>query len=427
MHVLMLCALDVWALHDRGGAPSLYRTLRAYGERGHRVTVVAPTIGANAQLPREGLRSAEPSALPDLPGVTFRRFHLPSLQESRLPLPSIAKTVDQKLRFTVLYPYLASRRAEQIVADGRVDLLYGYEVHGLLAAQSLRRHGSEAPLVARYQGTVLHPHLSGRLALLRRSEEVRAIRAQADLYIMTNDGTRGDEVLAQLNPASAGKVRFWRNGLNLDRLRPAEPVTRQKLRADLEMPEDAFVLITASRLARWKRVDRVVAAMPEIINAVPKAELIVVGDGDERANLERQARDLGVQNSVRITGSIPHADVLNYMQAADLFLAPADLSNVGNPLMEAMCCGMAIVTVDAGETSDLIRDRETGRLLPTGSPAAIARAVIELAEDTAQRCHVAAKARQEATKRFWTWEERMTAELEAVEALVASDQPARHS
>ncbi len=427
MHVLMLCALDVWALHDRGGAPSLYRTLRAYSERGHSVTVVAPTIGANAQLPREGLRSAEPSPLPDLPGITFKRFHLPSLQESRLPLPSVAKAVDQKLRFATLYPYLASRRAEQVLEDGHVDLLYGYEVHGLLAVNSLRRRGSGRPTVARYQGTVLHPHLHSKLALLRRSEEVRAMRTQADLYIMTNDGTRGDEVLAQLNPSSAGKVHFWRNGLDLDRLQPAEPATRRELRTKLALPDDSFVLLTASRLARWKRVDRVVAAMPEIIGAIPQAELIVVGDGDERANLERQARDLGVQNSVTITGAIPHANVLSYMQAADLFLAPADLSNVGNPLMEAMCCCMPIVTVDAGETSDLIRDGETGRLLPTGSPAAIARAVIELAGDTELRCRLAAEARQEATNRFWTWEERMTAELEAVEALVASDQPARRS
>jgi glycosyltransferase involved in cell wall biosynthesis len=427
MHVLMLCALDVWALHDRGGAPSLYRTLRAYSERGHHVTVVAPTIGANAQLPPDGLRSAGPSPLPELPGVTFRRFHLSSLQESRLPLPSIATTVDQKLRFAVLYPYLASRQANVVLENGDVDLLYGYEVHGVLAVDSLRRRGAGLPIVARYQGTVLHPHLSSKLALLRRYEEVRAIRAKADLYIMTNDGTRGDDVLAQLNPFSSGSVRFWRNGLDLDRLQPAEPEARRRLRAELAMPEDAFVLLTASRLTRWKRVDRVIAALPEIIKSVPKAELIVVGDGDERANIERQARDLGVWDSVTITGSVPQENVLDYMQATDLFLAPADLSNVGNPLMEAMCCGMAIVTVDAGDTSDLIRDGETGRLLSTGAPAAIARAVVGLASDTDERCRLAAEARQEAVKRFWTWDDRMTAELEAVEALVASDQAARRS
>jgi glycosyltransferase involved in cell wall biosynthesis len=362
-----------------------------------------------------------------LPGVTFQRFHLSSLQESRLPLPSIATTVDQKLRFAVLYPYLASRQANVVLENGDVDLLYGYEVHGVLAVDSLRRRGAGLPIVARYQGTVLHPHLSSKLALLRRYEEVRAIRAKADLYIMTNDGTRGDDVLAQLNPFSSGSVRFWRNGLDLDRLQPAEPEARRRLRAELAMPEDAFVLLTASRLTRWKRVDRVIAALPEIIKSVPKAELIVVGDGDERANIERQARDLGVWDSVTITGSVPQENVLDYMQATDLFLAPADLSNVGNPLMEAMCCGMAIVTVDAGDTSDLIRDGETGRLLSTGAPAAIARAVVGLASDTDERCRLAAEARQEAVKRFWTWDDRMTAELEAVEALVASDQAARRS
>ena len=83
MHVLMLCALDVWALRDEGGAPSLYRTLRAYGERGHRVTLISPTIGANAQLASAGLRSTTPTEPPDIPGVAYERFHLPSVQESR--------------------------------------------------------------------------------------------------------------------------------------------------------------------------------------------------------------------------------------------------------------------------------------------------------------------------------------------------------
>src|SRR3989337_3018509 len=87
MHVLMLCVLEVWALPDGGGAPSLYRTLRAYGERGHRVTFVAPTIGANRLLPSGRLRGAQPWAPPELPGIHYERFHLPSLQESRLPLP----------------------------------------------------------------------------------------------------------------------------------------------------------------------------------------------------------------------------------------------------------------------------------------------------------------------------------------------------
>jgi len=416
MHVLMLCALDVWALPG-GGAPSLYRTLRAYGERGHRVTFIAPTIGANHYSVGGRLRGTRPEAPPDLPNVAFERFHLPSVQESRVPLPGFVAKADQKLRFAALFPVLAARRAIRVLEREPVDLLYAYEVHGALAARRLRDRWP-LPTVARFQGTVMHPALDSPLDRLRKYEEVLALRLPADLYIMTDDGTRGDEVLARLNPASAPKLRFWRNGLDLDRLRPAEPPERAELRRTLDISDDAFVLLTASRLAAWKRVDRAIAAMPEIGRSVPNALLLIVGDGEERANLERQARSLGVDGDVRFAGAVAQEEVAGYMQAADAFLALADLSNVGNPLLEAMCCGLPIVAVDAGDTADLIRDGETGRLLASGEAAAVARAVIELVRDEPLRCRVAQGARRLAEERFWTWEARLQAELEEVERLV---------
>jgi glycosyltransferase involved in cell wall biosynthesis len=417
MHVLMLCALEVWALPGSGGAPSLYRTLRAYGERGHRVTFVSSTIGANAALPDGRLRGDPPTTPPRIPGVTFERFHLPSLQESRLPLPGLAARADQKLRFALLFPRLAARRAETLLASERIDLLYAYEVHGALAAGRLRRR-VRLPTVARFQGTVIHPTLSRPLARLRRYEEVQALRLPADLYIMTDDGTQGDEVLARLNPASQGKVRFWRNGLDLDRLRPPAPEERAAQRGALRIPDGAFVMVTASRLAGWKRIDRALAALPQVLRSTPNALLLIVGDGEERANLERQARALGVADRVRFAGAVAHERVVDYMHAADAFLALADLSNVGNPLLEAIACGLPAVAVDAGDTRSLVRDGDTGRLLASGAPDDVARAAVDLARDAAERRRLGEGARRYAEAHFWTWQARLEAELEEVERLV---------
>src|SRR3990172_215522 len=261
MHVLMLCALEVWALPGSGGAPSLYRTLRAYRERGHRVTFVTSTVGANALLSHGRLRGHAPPMPPYIPGVTFERFHLPSLQEWRLPLPGLAAKADQKLRFALLFPRLAARRAEAVLAGEKVDVLYAYEVHGALAARKLRR-GFRLPTVARFQGTVMHPALGSALARLRQYEEVLALRPPTQ-----------DEGAEQ--------------------------------RGALGIADEAFVLLTASRLAAWKRVDRAIAALPQIVRSVPNALLLAVGDGEERASLERLARELGVANSVRFAGAVP--------------------------------------------------------------------------------------------------------------------------
>lgn len=418
----MLCALDVWALPGGGGAPSLYRTLRAYGERGHRVTVVAPEIGANYAAPGGRLHGAQPLEPPAIPNVTFQRFHLPALEESRLPLPTAAVQADRKLRFAALFPPLAARAAERVLAREPVDLLYAYEVHACLAARLLRRR-YRLPTVARYQGTVMHPTLGHPLARLRKYEEVLALRLPADLYIMTDDGTRGDEVLAAINPAAVSKLRFWRNGLDLARLHPASPDERVEARRTLGLANDAFVLVTASRLVGWKKHERAIEALPLVLRDVPNALLLIVGDGEERERLERIARELGVSEAVRFTGAIPQDDVQRAMHAADVFLAVADLTNVGNPLLEAMTCAMPIVAVDGGATRDLIVDGETGRLLPKGDPALIARAVLDLANDAALRARLAEGARRYAEEHFWTWDDRVRAELEEVERLVGEPRP----
>jgi glycosyltransferase involved in cell wall biosynthesis len=425
MRLLMICALDVWSLDRGAGAPTLERTLRAYGERGHTVDAVMPDIGAN-HFYAPG--AAKPESRPQLPGVTFHEFHMPSLRDLAplRRLPATVERADQKLRFALAFPWLAARRAEALVRESPpFDALYAYEVHAVLAARLLRRRGFRLPFVTRFQGTVMHPALTETMLYYRRYEEALALRTPADLVIMTDDGTRGDDVLERLNPTPHERVKFWRNGLDLDRLRPGTADERRAARAALEIDDGAFVMLTASRLAAWKRVDRALRALPKVRAWAPRAMLLVVGDGEERGRLEALARELGIADGVRFAGAVPQADVGRYMHAADVFLAVADLSNVGNPLLEAMACGMCVVAVDAGDTRDLIVDGRTGRLVDAAQRSGVVRPLEErladllvaLSGDDAQRARLAEGAAAYAREHFWTWEQRMAAEVDAVAAL----------
>jgi glycosyltransferase involved in cell wall biosynthesis len=433
MRLLLICALDVWSLDQGKGAPTLERTLRAYGERGHQIDALLPDIGAN-HFYRRLDRDEQPEARPGIVNVAFHTFHMPSLRDLPLPeLPSAALAVDQKVRFALGFPWLAAKRAEKLIGDARppYDAIYAYEVHATLAARLLRRRGLRLPLITRFQGTVMFPALSDRIMYARRYEEALALKTPADLVIMTDDGTQGDEVLGRLNPAVRNKTKFWRNGLDLDRLHAADAGERAGSRRELGIADDAFVMLTASRLATWKRVDRAIRALPRIVSWVPQALLVVVGDGEERLRLEALARELGVAQHVRFAGAVPQADVMRYMHATDVFLAIADLSNVGNPLLEAMACGVCVVAVDAGDTRDLIADGGTGRLVDSSNRSGIARPLEErladllvtLAADPAQRQRLSAGALAYAGEHFWTWEQRMAAEVEAVEALATTTRP----
>lgn len=415
LRILMISALEVWALSGQGGAASLFKTLEGYGKRGHRVDFIAPTVGANHH------HGAPPQPPPQIEGVRFHLFNVPSLAASRLPLPGIARKADQKLRFASLFPFLAARNAERLFQRGETfDVLYGYEVHGVLAQRRVRR-SHPLPLVARFQGTVMYPYLRRPRSLLRKFEEVRALKTPADLYVMTDDGTRGDEVLQTLNPASDGKVQFWRNGLDVNLASTPPANGDHPVRPELGLSDDEFVLVTATRLARWKRIDRAIDAVALLGNQGVEARLLIVGDGEERANLERQAHDLGLDRRVTFVGAVPQPEVAHYLNAADVFLSVNELSNVGNPLLEAMVAGRCVLTLDEGDTRDLIRDGDTGVLLPaSGDPGVIAKSLAQLAADPDKRRRLGAAARRVAESSFWTWDQRLDAEVAAVEALVAT-------
>jgi len=417
LRILMISALEVWALSGQGGAASLFRTLEGYGRRGHRVDFIAPTIGANHHY---GAPLQQP---PQIEGVRYHLFNLPSLGASRLPLPGVARKADQKLRFANLFPLLAARQAERLFRQDDFDILYGYEVHGVLAQRRVRRL-HPLPLVARFQGTVMYPYLRRPQSLLRKFEEVRALKTPAELYIMTDDGTRGDEVLQTLNPASAGKVCFWRNGLDVSGMPGLTSNGAHAAREELGLRDDDFVLVTATRLARWKRVDRAIDAVALLRDEGISARLMVVGDGEERANLQRQAHHLGLDGRVTFVGAVPQSEVPRYLGVADVFLSVNELSNVGNPLLEAMVAGRCVLTLDEGDTRDLIRDGETGVLLPaSGEPRTIAGALSQLARDPDRRRRLGAAAHRLAERSFWSWDQRLDAEVAAVEALVSGRQP----
>jgi len=411
MRILMVSALEVWALSGQGGAPSLFKTLDGLARRGHTIDFVTSKVGANHH---HGAPVQEP---PPIPGVEYHLFQLPSMAESRLPWPSPVLFVDQKMRFATLFPLLAAKEAKRLERERAYDLIYGYEVHGVLAARQAPRRGR--PFVARFQGTVMRPYLDNRLSLARRFEEVSALKTPADLYIMTDDGTQGDEVLARLNPGSAGKVRFWRNGLDLDRTRPPTSGEVAAARQELGLQDGELVLVTASRLARWKRIDRAVDAVSRLKNSGVAARLLVVGDGEERVNLQQQARDLGISDRVVFVGGVPQEQVQRYLWAADVFLSLNELSNVGNPLLEAMRCGRCVLTLDEGDTRRLIKDDDTGVLLASGEPGIIAAAIERLALDDARRHRLGEAARHYAEANFWSWDQRIDAEVDELEKLVA--------
>lgn len=244
--------------------------------------------------------------------------------------------------------------------------------------------------------------------------EFLAWKVPSDMMIISKDGTCGDKLADWLRIDST-KYRMWLNGI--DKHWSANSAESDRFRREIGLDEDDFVLLCLSRLTPWKRHDRVIEAMPEILKSVPNAKLVLVGDGPTRRKLESIVNRLGLNSCVYFTGMVLRSKVYEVLSIADVFLQTNDLSCLGNTLLEALACGKAVVTWDVGGTKDVITDGVNGRLLPDAESSTIAKAVIELALDPQGRASLAQAARKFAEENLLSWDERLDKEVELVESL----------
>jgi len=235
---------------------------------------------------------------------------------------------------------------------------------------------------------------------------------------MTNDGTQGDRVLRQLG-VDNNRVKFWMNGVDWEPFKKID--SRTVAKKDLKI-EAKYVLLTISRLVSWKCVERSINAIPGLVNNFSDTQLIIAGDGPERKNLEQLRDKLGIRKNIHFEGAfegaVPHNKVPKYLAAADIFLSFYDWSNVGNPLLEAMMAGKCIITLNNGDTGRFIKNGYNGVLLKYKDLPKLPQVIRELLKDEERRNYLGANARKFAEKHFWSWEERIKAEIKEVTSLV---------
>src|SRR2546426_4108791 len=145
------------------------------------------------------------------------------------------------------------------------------------------------------------------------------------------------------------------------------------------VPGDAPVLLSVCRLEPQKGVDVAVRALPEIRERHPATHLVVLGEGPQRAGLERLARSLEVP--VHLPGRVP--DVAAWLRRADLLVHPARWEGFGLALLEAMLASLPVVATHVSSIPEIVVDGETGLLVPPDDASALAAAVNRVLDDPA--------------------------------------------
>ncbi len=122
--------------------------------------------------------------------------------------------------------------------------------------------------------------------------------------------------------------------------------------------DDRPTLFIAARLTAWKGIDHVIAA----IRHLPQVRLVVAGDGDQRAYLQRLARDLGER--VVLLGRVARDRVYTMMQAADYVVLYSGYEGLPHTLLEALRVGTPVIASDKGGNPEVVQDGVNGLLVP---------------------------------------------------------------
>ena len=134
------------------------------------------------------------------------------------------------------------------------------------------------------------------------------------------------------------------------------------VREELGIPADVPVLLTLSRIAEEKKIDRILNVMPEIIDEFPKVQLVISGDGPDLEVLQEQVERLTLEDNVIFTGDIPHEDVGSYYIMADLFVSASDTETQGLTYIEALASGTRCVVYDTDYTEQVFDNDDFGKV-----------------------------------------------------------------
>jgi len=328
----------------RGGQNQVLLTAAGMQHRGHRVTVVCQAGGELETRAREaGL---------DVRGVRFRGDLSPG----------------------------ATLALARLLRREPPDAMQLHDPHAAAAgALAARLAGARLTLATRRVDFPLRGGLS--LWKYRSTQGVIAV-SRAIASVLVSAGIPSE------------RVRLVYEGV---RDRPPQPGGRELL-GELGVPRDAPVVGNVAALTGHKDHATLIQAAARVVDRLPEARFVVVGEGQLRTRLQAQVRDLGLERNWVFAGFRNDLDRL--LPAFTVFCLSSHLEGLGTSLLDAMCFARPVVATAAGGIPEAVVDGVTGHLVPVRDAAALADALVHVLRDADTRTAMGRAGRQRFEEQF---------------------------
>jgi glycosyltransferase involved in cell wall biosynthesis len=365
-----------------------------------RVLVVIDSLSlGGAETLLATLARAGPNA-----GLEFDVISLGFKDEERtatLPVLETAGLAPRFLSLRRLVDPAALLRLTSAIRASRCDLVHAH----------LQYSATLAPIAARLTGrpaVCTFHHVPGPLSGLEAIKERLAVASAARsrrVIFVSHASMYAFQARYERTIHNSAVVH---NGVDLAEFNP-EPAS---LPRDLQIPTDALTATLVGAMRPHKGHATAIAAWAQIARRLPEARLLLVGSGPMERELRRQAASLRVQDVVIFAGR--RHDVARVMRASTLAILPSQTEALPTTLMEAAAAGKAVVATNVGGVPEVVRNGETGILVPVGDVELLAAATIDLLIDRGRRAAMGRAARRLAEARFdsmkWARQLRLTYE-----------------
>lgn len=209
----------------------------------------------------------------------------------------------------------------------------------------------------------------------RKSDFVTMPTQQAIDNLLFNTGKRLEVPIAAVS-----------NGVDLRRFKPGK--VSPKIYTKYGLAVDAPTVLYVGRVDPEKKVGVVIEAFLRVLEKVPDTRLLIVGDGVDKARLERK---YGIINNIRFLGRISGDDLYELYKTGWVFATASEIETQGIVLIEAAASGLPLVAVDKGAVAEVCIDEENGYLCEPGSVSEIANAITTILTDEKLRKDFAKK------------------------------------
>ena len=316
--------------------------------------------------PERGLAGGERQVLGLLDHLQARGLHqtLAADPSGRLaPLVAERGIAVAPLRIRNHLDVVAARRLAGLLARERYDILHFHTARAHAMAAFLGASRGVSRVVTRRMDYRLR---GGWYTRRLYNHEVQAV-------VAISEGVRAMLVESGVD---ADRIHVVPSGVDADRFVPTAGA-RSAARARYQIADGACLLVVVGALEERKGHAVLLEALAILAN--PRVLVLCAGEGSARAVLEARCAALGLDATVRFLGRVD--DVASVLAAADVMVMPSRQEGLGVAALEAMAVGLPVIASRVGGLPEAVKDGETGLLVPTGDPAALAAAIGRLAAD----------------------------------------------